>query len=160
MPYPFSHFYFDIKFGDRFNSKENRPGSSLFNIICCQIWYQSKSDYMDRAWKTTTTLISKRFLVKYENRDFSKVIMERFNKNIDGSDFKILDFCPNVHSFHQFKLKNTTLFLHLLFVHMYNLLKFRPQCAGEAAGKTFTHKWMLIAWQSCFPVKMTIYGPV
>ena len=28
------------------------PFSNL-NIICCQIWYQSKSDYMDRAldWK-------------------------------------------------------------------------------------------------------------
>ena len=29
MPYPCSHFYFDIKFGDRFYSKENRPGSPL-----------------------------------------------------------------------------------------------------------------------------------
>ena len=27
MPYPCSHFYFDIKFGDRLYSKENRPGS-------------------------------------------------------------------------------------------------------------------------------------
>ena len=29
MPYPCSHFYFDIKFGDRLYSKENRPGSPL-----------------------------------------------------------------------------------------------------------------------------------
>ena len=27
MPYPCSHFYFDINFGDRLYSKENRPGS-------------------------------------------------------------------------------------------------------------------------------------
>ena len=29
LPYPCSHFYFDIKFGDRLYSKENRPGSLL-----------------------------------------------------------------------------------------------------------------------------------
>ena len=29
MPYPCSHFYFDIKFGDRLYSKENRLGSPL-----------------------------------------------------------------------------------------------------------------------------------
>ena len=29
MPYPCSHFYFDIKFGDRSYSKEKRPGSPL-----------------------------------------------------------------------------------------------------------------------------------
>ena len=29
MPYPCSQFYFDIKFGDRLYSKENRPGSPL-----------------------------------------------------------------------------------------------------------------------------------
>ena len=29
MPYPCSHFYFDIKFGDRLYSKENRSGSPL-----------------------------------------------------------------------------------------------------------------------------------
>ena len=29
MPYPCSHFYFDIKFGDRLYSKENRPGQAL-----------------------------------------------------------------------------------------------------------------------------------
>ena len=29
MPYPCSHFYFDIKFGDRLYSKEKRPGSPL-----------------------------------------------------------------------------------------------------------------------------------
>ena len=27
MPYPCSHFYFDINFGDRLYSKEKRPGS-------------------------------------------------------------------------------------------------------------------------------------
>ena len=42
MPYPCSHFYFDIKFGYRLYSKEKRRA-------CRQIWYQSKSDYMDRA---------------------------------------------------------------------------------------------------------------
>ena len=49
MPYPCSHFYFDIKFGHRLYSKEKRLSFSLLNIICRQIWYQSKSDYMDRA---------------------------------------------------------------------------------------------------------------
>ena len=29
MPYPCSHFYFDINFGDRLYSKEKRPGSPL-----------------------------------------------------------------------------------------------------------------------------------
>ena len=29
MPYPCSHFYFDINFGDRLYTKENRPGSPL-----------------------------------------------------------------------------------------------------------------------------------
>ena len=29
MPYPFIHFYFDIKFGNRLFSKEERPGSPL-----------------------------------------------------------------------------------------------------------------------------------
>ena len=29
MPYPCSHFYFDINFGNRLYSKENRPGSPL-----------------------------------------------------------------------------------------------------------------------------------
>ena len=48
MPYPCSHFYFDIKFGDRLYSKE-KLSSSFLNIICRQNWYQSKSDYMDRA---------------------------------------------------------------------------------------------------------------
>ena len=33
MPYPCSHFYFDIKFGDRLYSKENRLGCPrLFSI--------------------------------------------------------------------------------------------------------------------------------
>ena len=50
MPYPCSHFYFDIKFGDRLYS----IASSLLNIICRQIWYQSKSDYMDRAYGSTS----------------------------------------------------------------------------------------------------------
>ena len=39
MPGPCSHFYFDINFGNRLYSKEERPGSPLL----------SKSDYMDRA---------------------------------------------------------------------------------------------------------------
>ena len=29
--------------------EEESLASSFFNIICCQIWYQRKSDYMDRA---------------------------------------------------------------------------------------------------------------
>ena len=29
MPYPCSHFYIDIKFGDRYYSKEKRPGYPL-----------------------------------------------------------------------------------------------------------------------------------
>jgi hypothetical protein len=29
MPYPCSHFYFDINFGNRLYSKEKRPGSPL-----------------------------------------------------------------------------------------------------------------------------------
>ena len=40
MPYPFT-------FADRLYSKEKRPG--LLNVICRQIWYQRKSDYMDRV---------------------------------------------------------------------------------------------------------------
>ena len=46
---PCSHFYFDINFGNRLYSKEKSLASSLWNIICYQIWYQTKSDYMDRA---------------------------------------------------------------------------------------------------------------
>ena len=55
MPYPCNHFYFDIKFGHRLYSgpwtfaKTTTLASSLLNIICRQIWYQSKSDYLDRA---------------------------------------------------------------------------------------------------------------
>ena len=49
MPNPCSYFYFDIKFGNRLYSKEKRPGFPLWNIIYYQNWYQSKSDYMDRA---------------------------------------------------------------------------------------------------------------
>ena len=44
MPYPCSHFYFDI-----FKREEESLASSLLNIICRQNWYQSKSNYMDRA---------------------------------------------------------------------------------------------------------------
>ena len=29
MPYPCSHFYFDINFGDRLYSKEKRPGFDI-----------------------------------------------------------------------------------------------------------------------------------
>ena len=29
--------------------QKRRGQTSLLNIICCQIWYQRKSDYMDRA---------------------------------------------------------------------------------------------------------------
>ena len=50
LPYPCSHFYFDINFGNRLHSKEKRRAWTIFNIICYQIWYQSKSDYMDRAY--------------------------------------------------------------------------------------------------------------
>ena len=48
MPYPCSHFYFDIKFGDRLYS--------LLNIICRPNWYQSKSDFTDRAAASTSDL--------------------------------------------------------------------------------------------------------
>ena len=40
MPYPCSHFYFDINFGDRsyvFKREEARLSSSLLNTICYQI---------------------------------------------------------------------------------------------------------------------------
>ena len=47
MPYPCSHFYFDIKV--IFKREEESLASSLLNIICRQNGYQSKSDYMDRA---------------------------------------------------------------------------------------------------------------
>ena len=40
MPYPCSHFYFDIKFGDRLYSKEKRPGSPLLFWI----WSVAKFD--------------------------------------------------------------------------------------------------------------------
>ena len=33
----------------KFKREEARLPSSLLNINCCQIWYQSKSDYIDRA---------------------------------------------------------------------------------------------------------------
>ena len=33
MPYPCSHFYFDIKFGNRLYSKEKKPSSSLLFSI-------------------------------------------------------------------------------------------------------------------------------
>ena len=46
MPYPCSYFYFDIKFGIRLCSKEK----NTYDIICRQNWYQSKSNYMDRAY--------------------------------------------------------------------------------------------------------------
>ena len=50
MPYPCSHLYFDIKFGDRLYSKEKRRAWPN--------WYQSKSDYMDRARVVLTKFIS------------------------------------------------------------------------------------------------------
>ena len=49
MPNPCSHFYFDIKFGDRLYSKEKRPGSPLLFWIWSVAKFESKSDYMDRA---------------------------------------------------------------------------------------------------------------
>ena len=39
MPYPCSHFYFDINFGNRLYSKENRPGSPLL------FWIQSVAKF-------------------------------------------------------------------------------------------------------------------
>ena len=47
MLYPCSHFYFDIKFGDRFYSKENRPGSPLL------FWIKSVAKF-DIKVKVTT----------------------------------------------------------------------------------------------------------
>ena len=58
MPYPCTHFYFDIKYGDRLYSKEKRHSSSLLNIIGRQVWYQSKSDYMDRALAMVESLFT------------------------------------------------------------------------------------------------------
>ena len=52
MPYPCSHFYilwYQFCRHIIFKREEARLSSSLLNIICRQIWYQSKSDYMDRA---------------------------------------------------------------------------------------------------------------
>ena len=49
-----------------FKREEQSLAYSLLNIICRQIWYQSKSDYMDRAFgyqksvlKTTTNFLFK-----------------------------------------------------------------------------------------------------
>ena len=42
-----------------FKREEARLSSSLLNIICRQIWYQRKSDYMDRAWECPRKLTKK-----------------------------------------------------------------------------------------------------
>ena len=47
MPYPCSHFYFDIKFGDRLYSKENRLGSPLL------FWIQSVAKFVIKVKVTT-----------------------------------------------------------------------------------------------------------
>ena len=47
LPYPCSHFYFDINFGDRLYSKENRPGSPL------PFWIKSVAKF-DIKVKVTT----------------------------------------------------------------------------------------------------------
>ena len=73
VPYPCSHFYIDINFGDQLYSKEKRPGfsSSLLNIICRQIWYQCKSDYMDRAPGSICTALLEEFLSNQWNFNHS-----------------------------------------------------------------------------------------
>ena len=47
MPYPCSHFYFDINFGDRLYSKEKRPGSPIL------FWISSVAKF-DIKVKVTT----------------------------------------------------------------------------------------------------------
>ena len=49
MPHPCSHFWYQIWRQIIFKREQARLSSSLLNIICGQIWYQSKSDYLDRA---------------------------------------------------------------------------------------------------------------
>ena len=46
LPYPPLLWY---QFLQQIIFEREGLSSSLLNIICCQIWYQRKSDYMDRA---------------------------------------------------------------------------------------------------------------
>ena len=65
-----------------FKREEESLASSLLNIICCQNWYLSESDYMDRACVLC---------------NFELSVMELGTRSFSSSSMLILHFCLEGH---------------------------------------------------------------